>query len=229
MDAKLYKEASGDVSFPKRLIMSIAGNPLIISNKFDQEEISKDSEKIDIGHNQIIIMDKEAIKTIAIEQSLKDFESISEIRFDDFFTEDLNASYSTLVSAVNPTYYVNNLVNNGTGYIYSNNYISHIFNGPANVSQTFSKTDNQAITGSVGVTFKKVVELKFGVTINRTDTQSTTYSFSVPANKTVELKVFTNYQKLDYEVWRDFGGLGYYYASDTLYKAVGLKFEQIIR
>lgn len=183
----------------------------------------------DASDQSIVITDRDTINAVAEEQSLADPDSIKEIRFDSVLLNSEPSSSDNKPSAVTSKPHIENVKDLGTGWIFKNNYISHIFDGPASVEQTFSKEDSQAFTGELGLKFPKVVELKFGVTLGEKKTQSTKYSFKVASNETIELRIYTNYRKKTYELWELINGLDYNRGTDYLHTSVGLYFEQIKR
>lgn len=204
-------------------------NELKISDFLNNNNRLSDS---DTSNQSIVITDRDKISAIAKEQSLADPDSIKEIRFDSVL---LNSEPSPSLSDIKPSVveskiHIENVKDLGTGWIFKNNYTSHIFAGPASVEQTFSKTDSRAETGDLGLQFAKFVELKFSVSLGESNTESTKYSFTVPKGNTIELRVYTNYNKKSFEIWNLVqGALDYNLGTEHLNKAVGLYFEQIKR
>lgn len=201
-------------------------NELQISDFFNN---SNHLSARDTSNQSVVITDRGTINAIAEAQSLADPDSIKEIQFDSvpFNSESFSSDINPL--AVSSTYHIESVKDLGTGWIFTSNYTSHIFDGPANVSQTFSKEDSHAITGELGLKFPKVVELKFSVTLGEKRTESTTYSFTVPSNQTIELRIYTNYRKKSYEIWQLVGGLDYNEGTDYIHTGAGLYFQQIKR
>lgn len=218
-----------------------AGNEFNNNHELDKE--LKDSTKLEDIFNSIglsnekssqtiIITDRDEINMIAEEQSLENPDSIEEIRFDDVpFSIEKNVKplYDINPLAIKTQYHIENKRYLGGTFTEANNYSSSVYDGPADVKKVYKKEDTFALTGSLGMQFKSVVELEFGVTLGKKKTMEDHYSFSVPAGYRIELRVFTTYHKYSYEIWNLVGGLDYNLGTDYYREANGLRFQQVKR
>lgn len=176
----------------------------------------------------IVITDKEQIAKIAKQQNLNDPDSITKITYDFRNSSKIQGDQPTNSDTVTPTVKVYNVKDLGTGFSYWDDYDSSIYNGPANVTKTYSRTNSISFTCDVSVD-SKLVAAAVGFAIGKNQTVSEAYSFTVPANHQIELRVFTNYQEKSFDVGNDYGGLLYYSGSGTAQRPVGLIFQQIQR
>lgn len=183
----------------------------------------------DQSGQSVVITDRETINAIAKEQSLNNPDSIKEIQFDSVVidSEPQGAGSSNITPSAVTKYHIENVKDLGKGWSFPDTFISHIFPGPAEIRQTFSKEDTFAVAGSLGTQLKDIIEAKFSVTLGTKKTQSTEYKFSVPSGKTTELRIYTNYNKKSYEVWNLVNGLDYNLGTENFHKSVGLIFQQV--
>ncbi|MGQ8873385.1 hypothetical protein [Paenibacillus sp. TSA_86.1] len=179
----------------------------------------------------VVITDRETINAIAKEQSLDNPDSINEIQLDsvviDTESEVAKPSNISPSAVIKTKYHIENIKDLDIGWSFRDKFISHLFQGPAEIKQTFSKEDTFAIAGELGTQLKDIIEAKFSVTLGTKKTQSTEYKFSVPSGRTTELRIFTNYHKKSYEVWNLVNGLDYNLGTENFHKSVGLIFLQV--
>jgi hypothetical protein len=186
--------------------------------------------------NEIItITDKGEIAEIAKEQNLNDPESITKITYEfrDFSNHESQqienmANADSSVSSVTSTQVVYNVKDLGTGFSYWDQYDSSIYDGPAEVTKTYTRTASSSFSTNIKIDYK-IIEAAVGFTFTSGQQVSEAYKLTVPANKKIELRVFTNYQQKSYDIGDNYGGLVYYSGSGTAQKPVGLIFQQIQR
>jgi hypothetical protein len=208
-------------------------NKLTKSPLFKQSE-TKSSETTNNG--KIVITDKKKIAKIAKQQKLNDPESITKITYDfrGFSQSQIaqqiedNTNLNLLPKAVKKTTKIYNVKDLGSGFSYWDQYDSSIYDGPAHVKKTYTRTASSTYDADVSVDYK-LIEAAVGFTFTSGQKVEEAYSFYVPANHSIELRVFTNYQKKSYDIGTGLGGLLYYKGSGTAQKPVGLIFQQIQR
>lgn len=181
-------------------------------------------------NGSIAITDRKQIEKIAKQQNLNDPDSITKITYDfrdssKIQENQLTNVYPNMITSTTVVYNVKNL---GTGFSYWDNYDSSIYDGPANVTKTYSRTNSISYTCNVNVN-ADIVAAAVGFSIGKNQTVTESYSFTVPTNHQIELRVFTNYQEKSFDVGDDLGGLLYYSGSGLAFKPVGLIFQQIQR
>ncbi len=215
LNANAFAATSSDLDGPTKL-------PLFEQNGTNSLENTKDGT--------IVITDKEQIAEIAKQQNLNDPDSITKITYDFRNSSKIQGGQPKNADseAVTPTVTVYNVKDLGTGFSYWDDYDSSIYNGPANVTKTYTRRNSSSFTCDVKVE-SKLVSAAVGFTIGSEQTVSEAYSFTVPANHQIELRVLTNYQMKSFDVGNDYGGLLYYSGSGTAQRPVGLIFQQIQR
>lgn len=192
------------------------------------------NKSTDIGI--ITITDKGQIAEIAKEQNLNDPESITKITYEFHNFSNIqesqqienNANANSSINSVTSTQAIYNVKDLGTGYSYWDQYDSSIYDGPAEVTKTYTRTASSSYSANIKVDYK-IIEAAVGFTFTSGQQVSEAYKLSVPANKKIELRIFTNYQKKSYDIGDNYGGLIYNTGSGTAQKPVGLIFQQIQR
>ena len=121
-------------------------------------------------------------------------------------------------------YNIENVRNRGDGFYYTNEYDSDWFYGPANVSETYTRTNSVKKSINVGVT-NNVVSTAVGYDITDTFTNTKTFSTNVASGKKVNVKVHTNYQKKTFDIYNKITGDCAQSGAYTM-KPVGLIFKQ---
>ncbi len=206
------------------------------------EEIQRNGN---VSLNKILtITDKVQIKEIAKKQNLTDTESITKITYEFYEYSDIkeeqlqknreNTNSSTKIdTSVNTAssygyHMVYNVKDLGTGFSYWDSYDSSIYDGPATVTKTYTRTSSSTYTTDVKVGYE-LIEAAVGFKFESNRIVKKFCTFSVPSGKKFEVRAFTNYQKKSYDIGYNNGGLLYKTGSGTAQRPVGLIFQQIQR
>lgn len=197
--------------------------------------LSSDTQNLPTNMNEewssySVVTDEDELAQIIEEDNLKIPEGYHLEKVETFVYTDEDNAYSDvaeLTEEVQPygiIYNVTNIKNLGDRYTISSEYDSDWFYGPADVSESYSRTNTVEKSVSVGIT-NAALTSALGYSVTKSYTNTKTFSTSVASGKKLNVKVYTNYQKNTFDIYNKATGNCVQSGAYTL-KPVGLIFKQ---
>lgn len=108
-------------------------------------------------------------------------------------------------------------------YLPGNPIISDWFDGPCNLTETYSGTGSVHVTSSTGIN-ASIASASIGLDLGYSQTFTKTYNVKCNAKQKINIKVFINYTQWRYDAYKNGKKVG----EEFIHKPIGLKFTQAV-